>query len=73
MAAKIKSVEKGFGEGSVFFSTNPNVSAEYFVDEICVSEIHYDSEIYMRRFSGYVNGELRFEMNECRNTTVIYQ
>ena len=44
MENKIKSVEKGYGENSIFFSISPNCSEQYRVDEIKEEQVEEKKE-----------------------------
>ena len=69
---KIESVEKGWGEGSTFFSTCEKVSKTYKVDEI-KEEIKQVSHYYMFNvYRGYIEGKLIFEMGASIDVTIRY-
>jgi len=72
MEQKIKSVEKGWGENSTFFSTAQTVSEAYRVDEIKEESKQISSDIVVNVYRGYKNGELFFEMGASIDLTVIF-
>lgn len=71
MEKKIKSVEKGWGEGSMFFSTL-STAIPYKVDEIKeeTKEISSDKKISVLR--GYKKGNLYFEMGITSDVVILY-
>ena len=71
MEKKIKSVEKGWGEGSTFFSTS-SVATPYKLDEIKeeTKEISSDKKISVLR--GYKKGNLYFEMGITSDVVILY-
>lgn len=72
MEITIESIEKGWGEGSTFFSINNKVSKPYRVDEI-KEEIKQTSPDYMFNvYRGYIDGKLVFEMGASIDITVRY-
>lgn len=72
MEKKIKSVEKGWGEDSIFFSTTEFVLPEYKADEIKeeTKEISSDKKISVLR--GYKKGNLYFEMGITSDVVILY-
>lgn len=73
---RIKSVERGFGDNSIFFHTCPTWSSLTFVDEIKeevkVTGCGECCELTHSIYSGYVNGTLKFEMGINSDVTVTY-
>ena len=72
MEKKIKSVEKGWGESSVFFSTNERTSPSHRVDEIKEEYKQISSDTGINIYRGYINGNLVFEMGASIDVTVVY-
>ena len=72
MKNKIKSVEKGYGENSIFFSISPNCSEQYRVDEIKEEQKQVSPDDIFNVYRGYKNGKLVFEMGATIDVTVIY-
>ena len=72
MEQKIKSVEKGWGEGSTFFSTVQTVSETYRVDEIKEESKQVSNDIIINVYRGYKDGKLFFEMGASIDVTVAY-
>lgn len=73
MVQKIKSVEKGWGEASTFFSINPNCSENTRVDEIKEEGKQVSSDLMINVFRGYKDGKLIFEMGASIDVTVSFQ
>ena len=74
---KIKSVEKGWGESSTFFSTKLKESSSCKVDEIkeevkIVGAGEYCS-LSHTVYRGYKNGKMVFEMGASIDITVTYE
>lgn len=69
---KIQSVEKGFGQGSIFFGTGTNIALNCRVDEIKEEhkEIGPDTKISVYR--GFRNGRLYFEMGASIDVTAVF-
>lgn len=70
---KIRSIRKGFGESSIFFTTDFGAGRMTKVDEI-KEELKYfgKSEDYVKVvYRGYVNNEMVFEM-DSNDTTIIF-
>ena len=76
---KIKSVEKGWGEGSTFFSTSEKLqeSSSCKVDEIKEEVRHIGIGEYCSLshtvYRGYKNGRMVFEMGASIDVTVTYE
>lgn len=76
---KIKSVEKGWGEDSTFFSTSEKLqeSSSCKVDEIKeeVKIVGAGEYCYLSHtvYYGYKNGKLVFEMGASIDVTVTYE
>lgn len=83
MTQKIKAIEKGWGEGSIFFTTNPAAKSPYFVDEIQEwwqpVEQKYDpatgktTEITRLVYAGYKEGKLVFLIESGSGLTIKYE
>ena len=73
MEQKIKSIEKGWGEGSIFYSTNPKVVEQYQVDEITEGSKQISNDNMINIYRGYKDGKLIFEIAAGINVTVIYE
>ena len=69
---KVKSIEKGFGEGSIFFHTISTWSLFTFVDEIKEEMKQIGSDLAITVYRGYLNGKLKFEMGASIDVTIIY-
>ena len=72
MEQKIKSVEKGWGEDSTFFSTDQTVSEAYRVDVIKEEQKQIGNNILITVYRGYKNGNLFFEMGASIDVTVAF-
>jgi hypothetical protein len=72
MENKIKSVEKGFGDNSVFFSTNPAVILQYKVDVIKEESKQISSDTMINIYRGYIGDKIAFEMGASIDVTVTY-
>lgn len=69
---KIKSVQKGVGEGALFYSTDQNVSLYQRVDEIKEEQKNATDYLEINVYRGYINNRLIFEMGIDRDVTVIF-
>jgi hypothetical protein len=73
---KIFSIEKGWGEGSTFYSISDKVHLNYKVDEIkeemkfCGKGYHNDLTLVI--YCGYKNGEKIFEIEANSSLTIMY-
>ena len=72
MEQKIKSVEKGWGEGSIFFSVDSKVGEIYRVDEIKEEKKQVSSDLMINVYRGYKDGNLVFEMGDSIDVTVVF-
>ena len=68
----IKSVEKGWGEASIFFSTNKQCAEQYVVDEIKEESKQVSSDKIINIYRGYKDGNIKFEMGLDIDITVTY-
>lgn len=72
---RIKSIDKGWGEGSVIFRTYQagNVICPlFYVDEIKEEFKQVNSDLVITVYRGYLNGKLKFEMGASIDVTVVY-
>lgn len=72
MGHKIKSVEKGWGERSIFFTTNEKAVDTVRVDEIKEEQKQVSPNEIFNVYRGYISGNLIFEMGAARDVTVSY-
>lgn len=73
MEQNIKSVEKGWGNDSTFFSVNPKCSNNVRVDEIKEESKQVSPDHVYNVYRGYINGKLIFEMGASIDVTVSFQ
>ena len=73
LGQKIKSVEKGWGENSIFFSVNVNVHKLHKVDEIREESKQVSPDHMFNVYRGYIDGKLVFEMGASVDVTVCYE
>ena len=66
----IKSIEKGYGESSIFFSTDKMCGTEYRVDEIKQEGKQISNDMIISVYRGYKNNKLFFEMGITNDITV---
>lgn len=69
----IKSVEKGWGEDSIFYSTNQKVAIQYRVDEIKEEDKQISDNLRVKVYRGYINGSVVFEMGVNMDITVVFE
>lgn len=68
---KIKSVEKGYGNNSILFSTDPLLTSGQKVDEI-IEEIKEGAfNFRFNVYRGYIKNNLVFEMGASIDVTVV--
>ena len=72
MEQKIKSVEKGWGEGSTFYSVDSKVSKFHKVDEIREESKQVSPDHIFNVYRGYIDGKLVFEMGASIDITVSF-
>jgi len=72
MEQKIKSVEKGWGEGSTFFSVDSKVAIYHRVDEIKEESKQVSPDHIFNVYRGYKDGKLVFEMGASIDVTVSF-
>jgi len=78
MEPKIKSIEKGTGEGTLFFSTNPEVAPRYLVDAIKeeFKPIRFECGLEAESiivYRGYINGNLSFEISASKDVSLEFE
>ncbi len=57
MEQKIKSVQKGYGEGDIFYSTDTRVAKQYQVEEIRYESKQVSPDIIFNVYRGYITDE----------------
>lgn len=67
---KIKSIEKGWGENSIFFTTNENETN--YVDEIVQDGKQISSDTLITVYKGFKNGKIVFEMAANSDITLSF-
>lgn len=72
MYGKIVAIEKGWGEKSTYFSTDKEVNAIHFVDEI-KEELKDAGNGLLKVYRGYLKGKLFFEIGASIDITLIYE
>jgi hypothetical protein len=72
MEQRIKSVEKGYGQESIFFMVSKNTTDSWKVDEIKEEGKQISSDCMINIFRGYKDGKLVFEMGCSIDVTVTY-
>lgn len=77
MKKKIRCIEKGWGDGSTFFTTEvQRKTSEFYVDEIrCIEKSigkGYYNDVTIEVFCGYVDNKLIFEIEANSSLTVVY-
>lgn len=73
MSKKIKSVEKGWGEDSIFYTTNPKVQEQFRVNEIREEVKQISDSSGMSVYRGYIGDSLVFEMGISSDITVTFE
>lgn len=73
MEQEIKSVEKGVGETSIFFTTYKNAHENNRVDEIKEEKKQVETDRVIGVYRGYKNKKLVFEMGISLDVTVAYE
>ena len=68
----VKAIRMGWGEGSVYFSTEPGTTPDEYVDEICMTQEHtVMGWIYV--FKGVKDVRTVFSMYNATNVTLYYK
>lgn len=67
---KIKSIEKGWGEDSIYFTTNEK--ATNHVDEIVQDGKQISSDTLITVYKGFKNGKIVFEMAANSDITLTF-
>lgn len=73
MKTIIKSVQKGYGEDSIFFTTNEKANSTVKVDKIEFDSKQVGNDIIINVYKGYVMDHLVFEMGANIDVTVVYE
>ena len=73
MKTIIKSVEKGYGEHSIFFTTNEKANSMVRVDRIEYDSKQVGNDIIINVYKGYTMDNLVFEMGANIDVTVVYE
>jgi len=69
---KIKSVQKGYGEGDIFYSTDLKVPTSYRVEEIREEAKQVGNDNTINVYRGYIGEKLVFEMGASIDVTVVF-
>ena len=73
MEGKIKTLEKGWGEGSIFFSASEQCKNPYLkVDEIKQEGKQVSNDSMISVYRGYKNGKIFFEMGASIDVTLTF-
>lgn len=72
MEQKIKSIQKGCGEGDLFYSTDTKVASQYQVQEIKEEAKQVSPDLIYNVYRGYSEGKLIFEMGASIDVTVVF-
>ena len=72
MSEKIKSVEKGWGTDSIFFTTRQTASISVRVDEIKEESKQVSNDTIFNIYRGYRDGKVFFEMGASIDVTVTF-
>jgi hypothetical protein len=72
MKEKIKSIQKGYGEDIIFYSTNNKVAAQYQVDDIREESKQVSNNHTINVYRGYIGDKLVFEMGASIDVTVVF-
>ena len=69
----IESITVGNTENSIFFSTKPQISETYKVDEIKEETKQVSVNNLVTVYRGYINGKLRVEVEAGNGITIYYK
>jgi len=72
MEQKIKSLQKGYGEGDIFYSTDTKVAIQYRVEEIKEESKQVSPDMTFKVYRGYSENKLVFEMGASIYVTVVF-
>ena len=72
MGQKIKSIQKGYGEGDIFYSTDSKVATQYKVEDIIEEAKQISDNQTINVYRGYIAGKLVFEMGASIDVTVVF-
>ncbi len=70
---EIISVEKGWGEDSVFYSTTPTVGQNHYVTDIKEETKQVGDDALISVYCGYLHGKKIFQMGISRDVTVVFK
>lgn len=68
----VKALRMGWGEGSVYFSTEADPSSDEYVDAIYMTEEHTVMG-WLILYGGRKNGKTVFEIYNANNVTLYYK
>jgi len=72
MEQKIKSIQKGYGEGDIFYSTDTKVAKQYQVEEIREESKQVSPDMIFNVYRGYSEKKVVFEMGASIDVTVVF-
>jgi len=72
MEQKIKSLQKGYGEGDIFYSTDTKVAIQYRVEEIKEESKQVSPDMTFKVYRGYSEKKVVFEMGASIDVTVVF-
>jgi hypothetical protein len=72
MKEKIKSIQKGYGQGDIFYSTDSKVAAQYQVEDIREESKQVSDNHIINVYRGYIGDKLVFEMGASIDVTVVF-
>jgi hypothetical protein len=72
MSNKIKSIQKGYGEGDIFYSTDSKVAVQYQVEDIREEAKQVADNHTINIYRGYIGDKLVFEMGASIDVTVVF-
>ena len=72
MENKIKSIQKGYGEGVIFYSTDSKVATKYQVEDIREEAKQVSDNYTINVYHGYIGDKLVFEMGASIDVTVVF-
>ena len=69
---KIQAIELGWGENSIYFSTNAPKTSHQYVDNIEMKDMMLAGRVFIV-YCGYRDNQLVFQMSGGGNITIYYQ
>lgn len=69
---KIKSIQKGYGDGDIFYSTDTKVLKKYQVDYIKEEVKQVADNHTINVYRGYIEDKLVFEMGASIDVTIVF-